>query len=79
MQCKVHRTTLLVLLTFVAVGLCSLQYLVVDRWLSMLNSHVIYEVCINVLFVVAVREISRTEIHDKEYLGVHVKCHCNEN
>jgi len=45
----------------------------------MLNSHVIYEVCIDVLFVVTVREISRTEIHNKEYFGVHVKCPYNEN
>jgi hypothetical protein len=44
-----------------------------------LNSHVIYEVCIKVLFVVAVREMFRTEIQDKEYLGAQVKCPCNEN
>jgi hypothetical protein len=45
MVCEVHGTSpLLALFTLVAVYSCPLQFLVLERWLNMLNSHVIYEV-----------------------------------
>jgi hypothetical protein len=55
--CSVKFVEGLVGLVYSCSFLCSLQFLVLDRWLNMLSSHVIYDVlirCTNIVSVVTV-------------------------